>query len=165
MRSVSTSPNPPSSCTTPCRLSATAYSVYSQLQFVSAGRSCNRNLRTRLAVLTGTHLSRCHAVVTETQVPCRGDRGPFVTVPCRGDRDPFVTVPCRDDRDPFVTVPCRGDRDPFVTVPCRGDRDPFVTVSCRGDRDPFVTVPCRDDRDPFVTVPCRGDRDPGAMPW
>ena len=49
---VSTSP---SWRTTPCRLSATAYSIYSQLPSISAGRSSNRNLRTRHAVVTGTH--------------------------------------------------------------------------------------------------------------
>ena len=40
-----------------CRLSATAYSIYSQLSSVSGGRSSIRNLRTRHAVATGTHLS------------------------------------------------------------------------------------------------------------
>jgi hypothetical protein len=42
---------------TPCRLSATAYSKYSQLPPISGGRSSIRNLRTRHAVVTGTHLS------------------------------------------------------------------------------------------------------------
>jgi hypothetical protein len=50
-------PNPPSWRTTPCRLSATAYSKYSQLSSISGGRSSIRNLRTRHAVVIGTHLS------------------------------------------------------------------------------------------------------------
>ena len=48
---------PPSRRTTPCRLSATAYLIYSQLPSTSAGRSYIRNLRTRHAVVTGTRLS------------------------------------------------------------------------------------------------------------
>jgi hypothetical protein len=58
---------------TPCRLSATAYSIYSQLPSISGGRSSIRNLRTRHAVVTVTHLSwwqgptyhgpwRCHNI-------------------------------------------------------------------------------------------------------
>jgi hypothetical protein len=43
--------------TTPCRLSATAYSIYSQLLSISGGRSSIRNLRTRMS-WWGTHLSR-----------------------------------------------------------------------------------------------------------
>jgi hypothetical protein len=52
---------------TPFRLSATAYSIYSQLPSIYEGRSSIRNLRTRHAVVTaldpfttvkGTHLSR-----------------------------------------------------------------------------------------------------------
>jgi hypothetical protein len=54
---VSTSPIPPSWRTTPCRLSATAYSINSQLPSISAGRSSIRNLRTRHAMVTGTHIS------------------------------------------------------------------------------------------------------------
>jgi hypothetical protein len=42
----------PSWRTTPCRLSATAYSVYSQLPSVSGGFPSIRNLRTRHAVVT-----------------------------------------------------------------------------------------------------------------
>lgn len=38
--------------TTPCWLSANAYSVYSQLSFLSVGRSFIGNLRTRHAVMT-----------------------------------------------------------------------------------------------------------------
>jgi hypothetical protein len=48
---------PPNWRITPCRLSATAYSIHSQLLSISAGRSSIRNLRTRHAVVTGTHLS------------------------------------------------------------------------------------------------------------
>ena len=44
--------------TTPCRLSATSYSIYSQLPSLSGGRSSILNLRTRHAVVTGTRLSR-----------------------------------------------------------------------------------------------------------
>ena len=44
---VSASPNPASCRTTPCRLSATAYSIYSQLPIHTGGRSSIRNLRTR----------------------------------------------------------------------------------------------------------------------
>jgi len=40
---------------TPCRISATAYSIYSQLSSIPEGRSYIRNLRMRLAVVTGTH--------------------------------------------------------------------------------------------------------------
>jgi hypothetical protein len=49
-------PNP-SWRTTPCRLSATAYSMYSQLPSISAGGSSIRHLRTRHAVVTGTDIS------------------------------------------------------------------------------------------------------------
>ena len=45
---------PPYWRTTPCRLSATAYSVYPQLLSRFAGRSSISNLRTRHAVVTGT---------------------------------------------------------------------------------------------------------------
>jgi hypothetical protein len=62
------SPKPSSCTTTPCRLSATPYILYSQLPSISGGRSSIRNLRTRHAVVTGTHLSRCHAVVTGTHL-------------------------------------------------------------------------------------------------
>jgi hypothetical protein len=51
-------PPPPSWRITPCLLSATASSVYSQLPSTSAGRSSNRSLRTRHAAVTGTDLSR-----------------------------------------------------------------------------------------------------------
>jgi hypothetical protein len=43
---------PPSWRTTPCRLSATAYSIYSQLPSISGGLPSIRNLRTRHAVVT-----------------------------------------------------------------------------------------------------------------
>jgi hypothetical protein len=43
---------PPSWITTPCRLSATAYSIYSQLPSVPEGLPSIRNLRTRHAVVT-----------------------------------------------------------------------------------------------------------------
>jgi hypothetical protein len=49
-------PTPRSLRTTPCRLSATAYSIHSQLPSTSGGRSSFRNLRTRHAVVKGTHL-------------------------------------------------------------------------------------------------------------
>jgi hypothetical protein len=39
----------------PCRLSTTAYSMYSQLPSISGGRSSICNLRTHHAVVTGTH--------------------------------------------------------------------------------------------------------------
>jgi hypothetical protein len=42
----------PSWRSTPCRLSATAYSVYSQLPSISGGRVLQRNLKTRHAVVT-----------------------------------------------------------------------------------------------------------------
>jgi hypothetical protein len=45
---------PPSWRTTPCSLSAAAYSIYSQL---AGGRSSILNLRTRHSVVTGTHLT------------------------------------------------------------------------------------------------------------
>jgi len=43
--------------TTGCRLSGTAYSIYSQPRSVSEGRSSIRSQRTQIAVVTGTHLS------------------------------------------------------------------------------------------------------------
>jgi len=49
---VSTSPNPQAGGATPCRLSATAYSVH------IGDRSSSRSLSTRHVVVTGTHLSR-----------------------------------------------------------------------------------------------------------
>jgi hypothetical protein len=52
-RVVSPTPNPLSRRTTPCFLSATAYSIYSQLTSISGGRSSIRNPRTRHAVGTG----------------------------------------------------------------------------------------------------------------
>jgi hypothetical protein len=39
-----------------CRPSTAAYVIYSQLPSITAGRSSTRNLRTRHAVVTGTHL-------------------------------------------------------------------------------------------------------------
>jgi hypothetical protein len=39
--------------TTPCRLSAAAYSIYSQLTSIAGGRSSIRNPKTRHAVGTG----------------------------------------------------------------------------------------------------------------
>jgi hypothetical protein len=39
--------------TTPCRLFATAYSIYLQLRYISVCLSCVRNQRTRLAVVRG----------------------------------------------------------------------------------------------------------------
>jgi hypothetical protein len=50
--------------TTPYRLSATAYSMYSQLPSTSGGCSSTRNLRTRHAMVTGTHLSWCRYAST-----------------------------------------------------------------------------------------------------
>ena len=55
MRSYQHHTQPPSWRTTPCRLSATAYSIYSQLLSTSGGRTSTRNMRTRHAVVTGTH--------------------------------------------------------------------------------------------------------------
>ena len=52
----------PSWNTTPCRLSATANSIYSQLPCTSGGRSSIRNPRTRHAVVTESHLSLGQAV-------------------------------------------------------------------------------------------------------
>jgi hypothetical protein len=51
--------NPPSWRPTLCRLSATAYSIYSQLPFIFGGLSFIRNLTTRHTAVTGTHLSLC----------------------------------------------------------------------------------------------------------
>jgi hypothetical protein len=48
---------PPSWRTTPCRLSATAYSIYSQLPSVPGGLPSTHNLRTRHAMVTRTHLT------------------------------------------------------------------------------------------------------------
>jgi hypothetical protein len=45
--------------TTPCHLSADAYSIYSQLPYKAGGCSYIRNPTTRHAVVTGTHLSKC----------------------------------------------------------------------------------------------------------
>jgi hypothetical protein len=45
---------------TPCRLSSTAYSMYSHLPSKTGGRSSIRNPRMRHAVVTGTHLTRIH---------------------------------------------------------------------------------------------------------
>jgi hypothetical protein len=47
----------PSWGTTPCRLSAAAYSMYSQLTFISGGSPSIRDPSTRHAVVTGTHQS------------------------------------------------------------------------------------------------------------
>ena len=49
---------PPSWKATPCRLSATAYSICSQLPSIAGGHSSIRYLGTLHAVMTGTHLSR-----------------------------------------------------------------------------------------------------------
>jgi hypothetical protein len=46
---------PPSWRTTPCRLSAASYSMYSQLTSIAGGRPSIRDPRTRHAVVTGTH--------------------------------------------------------------------------------------------------------------
>jgi hypothetical protein len=48
---------PPSWRTIPCRLSVTAYSIYSQLPSVPWGLPSIHNLRTRHAVVPGTHLT------------------------------------------------------------------------------------------------------------
>ena len=48
----------PSWRTTPIRLSATPYEIYSQLPSISRGRFSIRNLRTHHAVVTGTHSSK-----------------------------------------------------------------------------------------------------------
>ena len=52
-------PTPPKLRTTPRWLSATAYSIYSQLPFILEAVP---NLRTRHAVVTRTHLSRVNAM-------------------------------------------------------------------------------------------------------
>jgi hypothetical protein len=44
--------------TTLCRLSTTAYSMYSQLLYITGGRTSICNQRTRHAVVIGTHLTR-----------------------------------------------------------------------------------------------------------
>jgi len=54
---VSTSSNPTSWRTTRYRLSATAYSIYSQLPSICGGGSIIRNLRKRHTVVKGSHLS------------------------------------------------------------------------------------------------------------
>jgi hypothetical protein len=54
--------------TTPCRLPATAYWIYSQL-FHIGGRNTIRNLRTRHAAVTGTHLSRTFTSTHKTSEP------------------------------------------------------------------------------------------------
>ena len=51
---VSTSPNPPNWRTTPCRLSATDFSIYWPLPSVLEAVPPSANLRTRHAVVTGT---------------------------------------------------------------------------------------------------------------
>jgi hypothetical protein len=52
------SPMPdPSWRTIPCRLSAAAYSIHSQLPSISAGCSSIHNLKTHHPVVTGTHLT------------------------------------------------------------------------------------------------------------
>ena len=48
---------PPSWRTTPYRMSAKAFSIYSQLPFIFGGRSSIRKLRMRHAAETGTHIS------------------------------------------------------------------------------------------------------------
>ena len=53
---------PPSWSTTSCRLSTTAYSIYSQLPSTLEAVPFIRNLRTRHAVVTETHLSRRVAI-------------------------------------------------------------------------------------------------------
>jgi hypothetical protein len=51
-------PAPKLEDTTPCRLSVTTYSIYSQLPSIFGGCSSIHNLKTCHAVVTGTHLSR-----------------------------------------------------------------------------------------------------------
>jgi hypothetical protein len=80
-------PQPLTWRTTPCRLSTTAYSVYSQLSSISGGRSSIRNLRTRHAVVTGTHLSR--------------DGDPLIT--WRGPTYQVTGSHLSRDRDPLTT--------------------------------------------------------------
>jgi hypothetical protein len=53
---ISSPAQPPNWRTTPYRLSATAYSIYSQLSSTSGGRFSIRNLRTRHAMVTGDPL-------------------------------------------------------------------------------------------------------------
>jgi hypothetical protein len=137
---VSTSPNPQAQVHTPCRLSATAYSI-----FVFA------------AVL---HIWRPFLEQQPEKAPWCGNRDPLITEPWCGDRDPLITEPCWDERDPLITEPCCGDRDPLITEPCWGDRDPLITEPCWGDRNPLITEPCCGDSDPLITEPCCGDRDP-----
>jgi hypothetical protein len=55
MMCFTTPPNPPCWKTTSCRLSATAYSVYWQLSFISRCHISFRDLRTHQAVVTGAH--------------------------------------------------------------------------------------------------------------
>ena len=52
--------------TTPCQLSATAYSVYSQLLSISGDRSSIRNVRMRHVVVTGTRLSQMRINIKDT---------------------------------------------------------------------------------------------------
>jgi hypothetical protein len=66
---------PPSWRTTPCRLSATVYLIYSELPSISAGRSSIRNLRTRHAVVTGTHLSPAVPYFPHSLIKCTIFRG------------------------------------------------------------------------------------------
>jgi hypothetical protein len=67
---------PPSWRTTPCRLFAAAYSIYSQLPYTAEGRSSIRNPRTRNAVGTRTHQSW-----TRLDIFCKIDEGYFRECP------------------------------------------------------------------------------------
>ena len=77
---------------TPCRLSETSYSLYSQLPFMSGGRCSIQNPRTRHALVTGTHLSWMGAVMYsgEVRVASRGQE--IVSVASQGDR--FKCISC-----------------------------------------------------------------------
>ena len=63
----STSPNSQAGGITPCRQYTTAYSIYSQLPSLLEGPSCIRNLRTRHAMVAGTHLP-CTVIVCAEMV-------------------------------------------------------------------------------------------------
>jgi hypothetical protein len=143
MRTCQHLAQPPSWRTTPCRLSATAYPMYSQLPSISGGRSSIRNPRTRHAVVTGTHLS--------------WRQGPTY----HGDRDTLQMV-TGTDLSWWRGHTYHGDRDPLIMAKgtelswwqrhtWHGDRDRLIMAkgthltwwqgpTYHGDRDRLIMV-------------------------
>ena len=67
-----------------CQLSATGYSMYSRLPTISGDRSSICTSRTRYAVVTGTHLSRCRVHERCLELGSRRDEEAVSSVPLPG---------------------------------------------------------------------------------